>query len=158
VIRRIGSGFYQSGAMSWLFVLVVGVLGGLAGAFQSQFLGVMEDRVGTLASTFITYGGGGLVIAVAMVAFERDRFSELRTLPWWVFTAGLMGLLVVASLGITVSRLGLGAGLTLFTAATLILGAIIEHLGWFGSGRTIDAIRAGGIALVIVGTWLVVRA
>jgi uncharacterized membrane protein YdcZ (DUF606 family) len=68
-----------------------------------------------------------------------------------------MGLVVVASLGVSVANLGLGAGLTLFTASTLILGALIEHFGWFGDGRSLDAIRVVGVVLVIGGTWLVVR-
>jgi transporter family-2 protein len=117
----------------------------------------MEDRVGTLASTFVTYGGGGLAITVLMLALQGGQLSELRELPWWALTAGLMGLVVVASLGVTVSRLGLGAGLTLFTGATLVLGALVEHFGWFGGGRPLDAARLLGIALVISGTWLVVR-
>ena len=143
--------------MSLFVVVVIAVLGGLAGALQSQFLGVMEDKVGTMASTFVTYAGGGLAIAVLMLIFQSDRLSDLRGLPWWVFGAGLMGLVVVASLGVSVANLGLGAGLTLFTAATLILGALIEHFGWFGDGRSLDLIRVLGIALVIGGTWMVVR-
>jgi transporter family-2 protein len=143
--------------MNLLVVVMIAVLGGLAGALQSQFLGVMEQKVGTLASTFVTYAGGGLAVAVLMLIFQASRISELKELPWWVFGAGLMGLVVVASLGVSVAHLGLGAGLTLFTGATLILGAVIEHLGWFGDGRSLDAIRVLGIALVIGGTWLVVR-
>ena len=143
--------------MSLVWVIVVAALGGLAGALQSQFLGVMEQRVGTIASTFVTYGGGGLAITVLMLAFQGGRLSELKVLPWWVFTAGLMGLVVVASLGLSVSRLGLGAGLTLFTGATLVLGAGLEHFGWFDEARPIDGPRLLGIGLVIFGTWLVVR-
>jgi transporter family-2 protein len=143
--------------MSLVWVIVVAALGGLAGALQSQFLGVMEQRVGTIASTFVTYGGGGLAITVLMLAFQGGRLSELKALPWWVFTAGLMGLVVVASLGLSVSRLGLGAGLTLFTGATLVLGAGLEHFGWFDEARPIDGPRLLGIGLVIFGTWLVVR-
>ncbi len=139
----------------WLVVLF-GVLGGLAGALQSQFLGVMEDRVGTLASTFITYGGGGLAIGLLMVAFGGGQWSSLREVPWWAVTAGLMGLVVVASLGISVNRLGLGAGLTLFTGSTLILAALIDHFGWFARANTLDPRRLAGIALVVFGTWLVV--
>jgi transporter family-2 protein len=117
----------------------------------------MEERVGTLASTFVTYAGGGLAVTVLMLIFQGHRLSELRELPWWVFGAGLMGLVVVASLGVSVANLGLAAGLTLFTAAILILGALIEHFGWFGDGRSLDQVRLLGIALVIGGTWLVVR-
>ena len=107
--------------------------------------------MGTLASTFVTYGGGGLAIGILMLAFQGSRLGELRQVPWWAFGAGLMGLVVVASLGVSVSRLGLGAGLTLFTAATLILGALIEHFGWLGGARLLDPGRALGIALVITG-------
>jgi transporter family-2 protein len=117
----------------------------------------MEQRVGTLASTFVTYGGGGLAIGLLMLVFGGERFGELKELPWWVFTAGLMGLVIVSALGITVDNLGLGAGLTLFTAATLIIGAGLEHVGWFAEARPIDLVRALGIGLVILGTWLVLK-
>jgi bacterial/archaeal transporter family-2 protein len=143
--------------MTFVAVVLVGVLGGLAGALQSQFLGVMEEKVGTLTSTFITYGGGGLAIGLLILALRGGRLAELREIPWWALTAGLMGLVVVASLGISISRIGLGAGLTLFTGSSLVLAALIEHFGFFGMGRTIDAPRVFGIALVIFGTWLVVR-
>lgn len=139
----------------WIVVLV-GVIGGLSGALQSQFLGLMEDRVGTLASTFITYGGGGLAIGLLMLAFGGGKWAEMREVPWWAMTAGLMGLVIVAALGITVSRLGLGAGITLFTGSTLVAGAIIDHFGWFSQANTIDPRRLAGIAMVVAGTWLVV--
>lgn len=144
--------------MSMLFVILVGIAGGLAGAVQSQFLGVLEDKAGTFASTFVTYAGGGLAVGLLMLAIGGARLSDLREVPWWAFTAGLMGLVVVASLGITVSKLGLGSGLTLFTGATLILAAVIDHLGLFADANTLNARRLAGVAIVIFGTWLVVGA
>ncbi len=142
--------------MSMLFVVLVGLAGGLAGALQSQFLGIMQDKAGALASTFVTYGGGGLAVGLLMLAMRGARLSDLREVPWWVLTAGLMGLVVVASLGITVSRLGLGSGLTLFTGATLILAAVIDHLGLFAEANVLGVRRLAGVAFVIFGTWLVV--
>jgi transporter family-2 protein len=143
--------------MSMVLVVFVAVLGGIAGALQSQFLGTMEDKVGTLASTFITYGGGGLAAGLMMLAFKGGQIAGIREVPWYAFTAGLMGLVVVASLGISVSNLGLGAGLTLFLGSTIIVGALIDHFALFGDGRRLDAARMLGIALVVLGTWLVVR-
>ena len=142
--------------MSMFLVVLVGIVGGLAGALQGQFLGVMEDRIGTVASTFVTYAGGGIAATVLMLTVGGARFSDLRAVPWWAFTAGLMGLVVVASIGITVSNLSLGAGLTLFTAATIVLGALIDNIGIFSDARSLDARRLAGIAVVILGTWLVV--
>jgi transporter family-2 protein len=80
----------------------------------------------------------------------------MREVPWWAFTAGLMGLVVVASLGIVIARLGLGGGITLFTGSTLVLGALIDHYGLFSQANAIDARRLAGISIVILGTWLVV--
>lgn len=145
--------------MSTAVVILFGLLGGLAAALQSQFLGVMENRVGTLASTFVTYGLGGAAIGVLMVTFGGGRWADLRAMPWWAFTAGLMGLVVVATLGITISNLGLGAGMTLFTSATLVLAALIDNFGWFSeTARVLDLRRLAGIAVVVFGTWLVVGA
>ena len=80
-------------------MVVIAVLGGLAGALQSQMLGVMEERVGTLASTLVAAAGGGLSVIILMLVFQGNRVSELRELPWWLYGAGLMGLVVVAALG-----------------------------------------------------------
>lgn len=142
--------------MNMLFVVLVGIAGGLAGALQAQFLGVMEDRAGTLATTFVTYGGGGLVIGLVMVTMGGARISDLKGVPWWAFTAGLMGLIIIAALGITVANLGLGSGLTLFTGASLITAALFDHFGLFAEPHQLDARRLAGVALVILGTWLVV--
>jgi transporter family-2 protein len=142
--------------MNAFVIVVIGILGGLAGAVQSGSLGVMEERAGTLASTFVTYGLGGLVAGIAMVVFGGSRFTDIKDIPWWAFSAGIMGVVVVATLGITVSRLGLGAALTLFTASTLILGAVIDHFGWMSQERPFDTRKLVGVAIVIFGTWLVV--
>lgn len=142
--------------MKLFLVLIIGSLGGLAGALQGQSVGIMEEKAGTLVSTFVTYGGGGLMIAIAMLVSRGARLSDLKGAPWWIYTAGFMGLVVVASLGITVSQLGLGAGLTLFTAASITLGALLEATGLFGEGQTLDLRRVAGIVIVVVGTWLVV--
>lgn len=140
--------------MSALIVVLVGIIGGLAAAIQSGALSVMEDRVGTLASTFITYGLGGLVVGLAMLLFGRARLAGLGDLPWWAYGAGIMGLVIVSSLGITASRFGLATALTLFTSASLVFGALIDQLGLMGEIRDIDAAKLAGISLVIVGTWL----
>lgn len=142
--------------MSMILVVLVGVVGGLAGALQGQLLGIMEDKAGTLVSTFITYAGGGLAATLLVLTLGGARLSDLKDVPWWAYTAGLAGLVVVSSIGITVSTMGLGAGLTLFTGASIVIGALIDKLGLFGDTHALDARRLGGIALVILGTWLVV--
>lgn len=145
-------------SMGTVLVILVGILGGVAAAFQSQFVGVLDDRVGTLGSTLITYGGGGLLIGLIFLATRGPDLGDTRTIPWWAYAAGVMGLIVIASLSITVSNLGVGKALTVFTATSIITAAIIDQYGWIGATvKLVDLSRGAGIVLLLVGTWLVVR-
>jgi hypothetical protein len=48
--------------MSLYGLVGVVALGGVATALQAHFMGILDKRIGTLESVFITYFGGGLLI------------------------------------------------------------------------------------------------
>lgn len=144
--------------MAILIVMIVAVVGGIAAGLQTQAMSVMTTRAGSLEAVFVAYGSGGLAIALAMLAVRGGNLGGLRGGPPWVYTAGLLGLVVVASIGISAAELGLARSMVLFTAAMLALGAVVDHFGWLGaSTRPIDVSRIVGLSLVLIGTWLVVR-
>lgn len=144
--------------MGTVLVLLIGVLGGVAAGLQSQFVGVLDDRVGTLGSTLITYGSGGVIVGLIFVTSRQGDLSNARQIPWWAWLAGLMGVIIIGSLSITVSNLGVGRALTLFTATSIITAAFIDQFGLIGATvKGLDLSRGAGIALLLVGTWLVVR-
>lgn len=144
--------------MGTLLVLLVGVIGGVAAGFQSQFVGVMENHVGSLGSTFITYGSGGVLVGLIFLLSRQGDLSGIREVPWWALLAGLMGIIIIGSLSITVANLGVGKALTLFTATSIIAAAVIDQFGLLGATlKTVDLSRGLGIVLLLAGTWLVVR-
>jgi transporter family-2 protein len=144
--------------MATLIVIIVALVGGIAAGLQTQAMSVMTTRVGSLEAVFVAYGSGGLAIALAMLAVRGGELGELRGAPWWVYTAGVLGLVVVAAIGVSAAELGLARSMVLFTAALLGIGAVVDHFGWLGAAtRTIDLPRVAGLALVLVGTWMVVR-
>lgn len=144
--------------MAALAVVLVALVGGVAAALQSQALNVMTARAGSLEAVFVAYASGGLVVALVMLVTGGGDLGDLGGAPWWVYTAGLTGLVVVGSIGIAAAELGLARSMVLFTAALLGLGAVIDHFGWMGATtRPIDLSRVAGLALVLAGTWLVVR-
>ena len=73
------------------FVILVVIIGGVAAVFQAQFNGIMDKGMGTLESVFVTYGVGGIVIALIMLFMRGGNLSAASTMPWYVFTAGLIG-------------------------------------------------------------------
>lgn len=144
--------------MAIILVVLVAVAGGVAASLQSQALSIMTSRAGSLEAVLITYGGGGLAIGLAMLARRGGNLADLRGVPWWVYAGGLLGLVVVGSLGISGSEIGLARSLTVFTAALLTMGAVIDHFGWLGATtRAIGPPQLVGVLLVLAGTWLVLR-
>ena len=82
--------------MSFYGLLGVVALGGAATAFQAHFMGIMDKRIGTLESVFITYSGGGLLIGIMEEFFFRGFiFTALRDK---VFRGSIRFAMVVTSL------------------------------------------------------------
>ncbi len=141
-------------------VLVVGaaVLCGVAVAVQAQFTGVMQRQMGTLEATFITYFSGGMVIGLVMLFARGGNLSAASGLPWYVFTAGILGLVIIGTLSLSVGELGLVPALVLVTVSQFVVGALINHFGWLGAAvDPLDLGKTLGFALLGFGTYLVLR-
>lgn len=144
--------------MNTMLVLAVAAVGGIAVAIQSQFVGQLDRSVGTLASTFITYGGGGLLIGVIMAMNAGSSLSNWRSVPPWALAAGAVGLVIIAAISYTVPRVGLVPALMTITISQFVVSAIIDHFGLLGAEtRTLDLSRTAGLSLLVVGLWLVMR-
>ncbi|HSK91364.1 MAG TPA: DMT family transporter [Euzebyales bacterium] len=144
--------------MAILLIVLVAAAGGFAVALQAQLASSIETRLGTLEAVFLTYGVGGLLAALLMLAARGGNLSAWREVPAYAYGAGVFGLVIVGAISWTVSRLGVVRGLLLITAAQFLLSAAIDQFGWFGAEvRTFDLPRAAGVALLLIGSWLVLR-
>ena len=140
------------------FVVVAAVLCGVAVAVQAQFTGIMQRQMGTLEATFVTYFSGGVVIGLMMLLARGGGLSAATGLPWYVYTAGLLGLVVIGTLSLSVGDLGLVPALVLITVSQFVVGSLIDHFGLLGA--EVDPLDLGkifGFALLGLGTYLVLR-
>ena len=141
----------------WL-LFVVAAIGGVAVTLQGQFMGIMDRQMGTLESVFITYGSGGLVIGLIMLAARGGNLRELHTVPLYVTTAGLAGLLIVGTIGFATTRIGLVATFTIMLASQFVSAALVDHFGLFGGqAHPFNWTKTIGIVLLLFSVWLVVR-
>jgi transporter family-2 protein len=141
-----------------IFLVLIAAIGGIAIALQAQFMGVMDRGIGTLESMFITYGGGGLLIGIAMLINRGGNLPAWGSVPWYSLTAGLLGLIIVGTIGYSTPRLGLVTTLTILVASQFIIGALLDHFGILGADlRPLNPTRLAGIGIILLGVWLIVR-
>jgi bacterial/archaeal transporter family-2 protein len=138
--------------------LLIAVVSGIAITLQGQFMGLMDKAFGTRESVFLTYGSGGLIAGVVMLIAGWSNLRQWTRVPWYAFSAGLLGLVIVGTIGYVVQRMGAGRAFTLIIASQLILAAAIDHFGLFGANaRPLDLSRMIGLTAMLVSVWLVVR-
>lgn len=143
----------------WSYLpILIAVLGGVAVVIQARFNGIMDRSMGTVESVFITYGLGGLIIALVMVALRGGNLTAFRTAPWYVALAGVCGLVIIGAISYAVPRLGLAVAFTIMVTTQFVLGAVFDHYGWLGGElRPLTLQKAAGILVLLLGVWLIIR-
>jgi transporter family-2 protein len=144
--------------MSTLFLILLAVVTGIAITLQGQFMGLLDRALGTRESIFVTYAGGGLIIALLMLVFRGGNLKNWQAVPWYAFGSGILGLIIVGAIGYVVPRLGVAKGFTLIVASQFVIAALIDHFGFLGAAvRPLDLARLLGLSLILLGVWIVVR-
>lgn len=140
-----------------LVVMLIAIAAGIAVALQGQFMAIMNRTVGTATSVVISYGAGAIVAVLFWMA-RRDPHAPVRDIPWYAWTAGALGLVIVGGIGFAAPRLGLSRTIIITIAAQLAAAMLIDHFGLFSAQRHgMDVTRTIGFALTIGGAWLIVK-
>ena len=139
-------------------LIIIAAIGGIAITLQAQFMGIMDRSIGTLESMFITYASGGLLIGLAMLVNRGGNLSAWGSVPWYALSAGVLGLVIVGTIGYSTPRLGLVTAFTILVASQFIVGALLDHFGILGADlRPLNLTRIAGIGIMLLGVWLIIR-
>lgn len=142
---------------TWM-VVIIGLIGGAAVGLQSPLAGSMAQRVGGTASSLIVHLSGAVFSGIFLILKGGEKIGEWRSLPWYMLTAGIFGLILYQTIGITLPRLGSTMMIVLIIIGQLVLGAVIDHFGWLGVvQRPIDLTRILGMGALILGGYLIAK-
>ncbi|MBN1260420.1 MAG: DMT family transporter [Anaerolineae bacterium] len=141
-----------------VWVVVIGLLGGVAVGLQDPLSSLMSERIGPLESTFIIHLGGAVLSFLPLLAVRGGNLSQWRSVPWYALVSGALGILLFATLSYTIPRIGVTSAVTLLIAGQLAASVALDHFGLLGLDlRALDPGRLLGIVIVCLGAWLVVR-
>lgn len=144
----------------WIGMLAAGGAGVLL-IFQPLMNAILARAIGspfgaTLVSLIVSLTGA--LVMVSLTGRGTMTRETLSAVPWWVFLAGLVGLVFVLA-GVTIAPLTGALVFIVCVIAGQLLGAlVVDHFGLFGVAvRHVSAGRLVGLALVLGGAFLVQR-
>lgn len=140
-------------------VALMVIAGGMI-ALQAPINSTLGKSVGTFAAASISFlvGSVALVAITVLVAGGFGDVGNARELAPYYLIGGLLGAVYVTAALVTVRELGAGGVTAATITGQLVLSVVVDRLGVLGlDQRPLSAQRIFGIALLVAGTFLVVR-
>lgn len=117
-----------------------------------------KNTLNPIITTFFSVMIGFLTILL-YVLITKQKFptiAKLTEVSWYVWFAGTLGTVYVASIIFLVPRLGLAFAFSLIVAGQLAMSLLLDHFGVFGIREPITTGRIVGAILIFIGV-IVVR-
>lgn len=141
-----------------MFTILIGILGGVAVGFQTPMANAIGQRVGGVASSFIVHISGAVFSAILLLAQRDEILKNLPKLSWWMYGAGIFGIIIVVVINYTIPRIGAAAAITLVIIGQLTAGMLVDQFGLFGvEPRAVDSYRLLAVGFLLLGGYLMVR-
>ena len=113
--------------MYYLFSLIAGALL----AFMVSSNGIVGEAAGNYASSVIIHFIG-LIAVILVLLFTKSKFKSLRSFPFWMYSAGFIGIITVLFNNLTYTKLGVSLTVALGLLGQSITSILIDHFGLFG--------------------------
>jgi transporter family-2 protein len=142
-----------------LAVVLTAITGGLV-ALQAPINSGLGKSVGTFQAATVSFALGLILLsAIALTAGGGlGEISEARHVTWYYLLGGVLGAAYVSTVLVTVRTLGAGGVTAATISGQLAMAVAIDQLGILGvTKHPITAMRVVGVALLAIGTFLVIR-
>jgi len=140
-------------------VLLTAFTGGLV-ALQAPINSLLGRSIGTWQAAFLSFAIGTMALAciAALATGGLGQIADVRGVPWYYLTGGLLGAAYVTSILVTVRTLGACGVVAATVAGQLALSVVVDHFGLIGVARQpITVAKVLGVVLLGIGTYLIVR-
>jgi bacterial/archaeal transporter family-2 protein len=141
-----------------LAVTLTVVVGGLI-ALQAPINAGLGKATGNVAAAFVSFAAGTLLLALLVgLSGQAGGLGDTFTVNWYYLLGGALGVAYVYTVLVTVSTIGAGAVAAATVTGQLTASVIIDRLGILGlEEQPLSLERIAGVALLLAGTYLVVR-
>jgi transporter family-2 protein len=139
-------------------ILITAAAGGLI-ALQAPINANLGRSTGSLAAALVSFGVGTIALAlIVAIAGQAGGVAAITDVSPVYLIGGLLGAVYVTCALIAVKSVGAGGVAAGTITGQLIASVVIDRIGAFGLEQTsLSPTRVAGIALLLLGTLLIVR-
>jgi transporter family-2 protein len=141
-----------------LAVFFMAIVGG-AIALQAPINAGLGKSTGNIAAALVSFMVGTLVLAaIVVLSGKAGGVGSVTDVRWYYLLGGILGAAYVFTALVTVDTIGAGGVAAATITGQLTTSVVIDRLGVLGLEQTpLTASRVAGVALLLAGTYLVVR-
>jgi transporter family-2 protein len=141
-----------------LAVILTALVGGLV-ALQAPINSGLGRHTGNLPAALVSFGlGTALLLVIVIASGDTGGLRFTFDARWYYLVGGLLGAAYVTVALISVRTIGAGGVAAATITGQLTTAVVIDRFGLLGLDRTpLSGGRIAGIALLLAGTFLVVR-
>ena len=134
------------------------LVGGLI-AIQPAVNAGLGRTTGSLPAALISFAIGTLVLAtIVTLSGQAGGVGSVVEVPWYYLLGGVLGAAYVFTALVVVGSIGAGGVAAATITGQLTASIALDRLGAFGlEEQPITVERALGVALLLAGTYLIVR-
>lgn len=147
----------------FLLAIIVGIAAGCLLGTQPSVNGTLSRYVGhPLQATLISFGSGCLIVMIlaTLLGVFPPRFSvPPGKLPWWVWSGGAIGTVLVTASLIFVPKIGSLPWFAAVMTGQILVSLVLDHWGLLGNPRSpISSLRLLGAGCLVMGVLTIVWA
>ena len=132
----------------------ISIFTGIVLAIMISLNGGLGNISGNYASSVIIHFVG-LIGIIFVLIFTKSKIKNLKGIPFYMFTGGLIGILTVLFTNIGFMGLGVSLTVSLSLLGQLITSLIIDHFGYFNMPVIeFDKKKILGLIIIIAGIYV----
>ena len=139
------------------FALLIGLLIPFQGIVTASLAQKLDHP---FVAAFINFLGGMLIFlfAVMMSSASFPDLKKLTSIPWYLYTGGIIGALFIAGALFSLPKIGSTAFFGLVVLGQLLMTTIVDHYGLLGMPvHKVDTFRIAGVFLLLTGCFFIIR-
>lgn len=147
--------------MYYLLLVLMALTVGAVMPAQAGINATLRTHLGDPVLAALVSFGVGTVALIGWVLALRVPWpvaSNMAAAPWWAWSGGFMGAFIVAGSVVLAPKLGATRMLALIVLGQMLASLALDHFGVLGfRADPVTLRRALGAALLVAGTWLIIK-